>query len=79
MGINDLGPLPTEHPRSRLCRDAEQDVLAALHAAISTYKLTPLEQMRLVNKVSSDFIGGVLKYAIRRERHGDTDKPGDIE
>lgn len=76
---DELWPLPKMHERSIVCRKAEQELLTSVHAVITKYSLTTAEQLQLVNMVAHDFIAGVLKFAIRVERHGDVDKPGDIE
>jgi hypothetical protein len=64
----DLGPFPTIHPREFIVDQTERAVLEA------TKDLTPAEVLRIF----ADRVARIAKYAIRQERHGDTDTPGGI-
>lgn len=64
------------HSRSTMVEDAEQKIRTAMHEATSELTLT--ERLQVVHRVASDYIAGILKYSIRQERHGDTEKPGDL-
>lgn len=77
--MSNLGPLPRQHPREQACNEAERDIELAIATALLSHALTEAEGLRVVNAVASRHIGGVAKYAIRQERHGDADKPGGLE
>jgi hypothetical protein len=66
--------MPAIHPRVKLVREAQIKLSGAISEAIR--ELTVAESLQVINGVMSDRIGTILKYEIRRERHGDTDKPG---
>jgi hypothetical protein len=78
----ELGPLPTIHPRETVCRQAQEE----LFQTITTWRrkwgddagLTPTERLSIIQHVLNDEVGSALKYAIRVERHGDANKPGGI-
>jgi hypothetical protein len=78
---HDLGPLPRIHPRETKCHEAEIE----LSEAISTWRkkwgdeLTATESASILYHELSSRMRSMFKYAIRRERHGDTDKPGGLE
>jgi hypothetical protein len=68
------------HPRVQVVNRAERE----LRDAVSNWsrgeaatELTLLEYLQVVNRVLHDDVAGTLKYEIREERHGDTDRPGD--
>ena len=69
--------MPKIHPR-------EHPVLAAtseLRSLVAKWMgknpdLTTFELLQVVNGVLYSEMSGILKYAIREERHGDTNKPG---
>ena len=63
------------HPRSEIVDAAEQSLRLAMIEA--TTDLTTAETIRVVTAVLSDKLLGIAKYAIREERHGDPNKPGD--
>ncbi len=72
------GPLPMEHHRTRQTRKAEvilRDAIIELHKL----DLTTAEFLQVINRVMSESMATSLKYAIRYERHGDGDTPGDCE
>ncbi len=52
---------------------------SALVDIVKKYDLTEAEALRLVVSEFSAWIGLVAKYAIREERHGNTDTPGCLE
>lgn len=74
-----LGPLPKEHERAPLVRKAENDLTMQWSKTMQKYDLTVGERLRVLSNVLSNLIGSVAKYAIRHERHGSGDKPGDLE
>ncbi len=76
--MDSLGPLPTLHPREKNVRDAETDIRLAIHEAIKKHDLTTGEILRVVTACLSDEIGSIAKFAIRRERHRSTKKPGGV-
>lgn len=62
------------HPRHTIVRMASHDVEAALWEAIRKHDLTYVETLQVLNSAT----GGVLRYALRDERHpDDPDKAGD--
>ncbi len=79
MSDNHLGQLPRIHPRETNCNKARSDITSAILKAVETYELTEAEQLRVVNAACSEWIGGIAKYAIRQERHGNTETPGGWE
>lgn len=62
------------HPREKIVNAAEAAVRLAIASA--TRELTTAETLRVVCSILSSEIGGIAKYSIREERHGDVDKPG---
>lgn len=69
-------PLPQIHPREEKVRIAEIEIKKAIFEAFERHDLTSAEQLRILSLVLSSEIGGIAKYAIRIERHGDADKAG---
>jgi len=69
------GKLPKIHPRSELVRKAELKIQEAFLK--ETEGLTTGEVLRVCASVFGSQVGTIAKYAIRRERHGDADRPGD--
>lgn len=65
------------HPRAVIVEARKRALLLAVIDA--TADLTSAESLQLVTSVMSDHILGIAKYAIREERHGDQNKPGDVE
>lgn len=78
MSKEDLGPLPRIHSRERRCLDADLELSRAITEIATKHELTTVEELRLVNSTLSNHIGGILKFALRKERHGNTDKPGGL-
>ena len=68
--------LPRIHPREQPCQRARLEIEQAIADAVKKHNLTTAEQLRIVNAVCSDWIGGVAKWAIRYDRHDRGDKPG---
>jgi hypothetical protein len=69
--------MPKQHPREVLVQEAELNLREAILKV--TKDLTEAESLRVVNSVMSSHIGSVAKYAIREERHGNTETPGGWE
>lgn len=67
------------HQRESLVRDVKNKLSQAFLDTFKGAELTNAEELKIVNEVSSDWIGSILKYQIREERHGDTDTPGGLE
>lgn len=76
MSTDDLGPLPRIHPRRQQCVQARLDIEKAILEITQKHELTEAESLMAINGACSGQIGHIIKYAIRRERHGDEDKPG---
>lgn len=64
------------HPREALVREAENKIRLVYVEALKG--LTTCEAISVVNHMAFTEIGGMMKFAIREERHGDTDKPGGL-
>ena len=67
------------HQRETLVREVKNRLSQAFLDTFRGVKLTNAEELKIVNEVSSDWIGSILKYQIRDERHGNTDTPGGLE
>jgi hypothetical protein len=77
--VDELGPLPTIHPREELVRKAEAQLREAI-SGVYKLELTTGELLRAVNNVLSGEIAAIAKHSIRHERHPDEpDKPGGLE
>ena len=66
------------HPRERLIDEAEAHLEEALRH-LRSMDLTHDEFISVVTQIMSRAILSTTKYAIRRERHGNTDQPGGLE
>jgi hypothetical protein len=66
------------HPREATVRSAENELREEIHRVIEKHELTEAEALRMVNAVCSGWIGWVARYAVRQERHGNTDTPGGL-
>ena len=69
------------HPRESIVTDVElklRDAVNEWMRSDEVGELTSLEYIRVVNTVVGGLIAGAVKYGIREERHGDTDKPGGL-
>lgn len=62
------------HQRETLVNKAHVKIKEAI--VEHTRGLTEAEILRVIAAVLADEIGGIAKYQIRMERHGDPDKPG---
>ena len=71
--MEDLGPLPTLHERFRLVQIAKGDLEAFLCDWVKKHDITHIEEARLLSQALDD----ILRYALRQERHGTTEKKGD--
>lgn len=71
--------MPKIHPRELVCNKARTDLDEAVAGALEKHELTEAEELRVLNEVFHRYIGSIAKYAIRRERHGNEDKPGGLE
>jgi hypothetical protein len=67
------------HPREQRVREAQNDVSTYLSLVKRENELTEAEMLRVVNNVCHEWVGGVAKYWIREERHGNSDTPGGLE
>lgn len=67
------------HPRTLVCQRAEAQLLESICVIVNRHNLTDAEQLRVVSSALSASIGGMAKFMIREERHGDLDKQGDTE
>ena len=72
-----LDDLPRIHPREKIVDEAEQKLRAVVFELIQS-ELTQGEFLKVLGNVMDGEIRSIAKYAIRRERHGDEDKPGGI-
>lgn len=67
------------HRREQAVHAAEHELTRFILDLVKKHELTEGEQLRVVNAAASSYIGGMAKYMIRDERHGDPSKPGGIE
>lgn len=66
------------HPRERIVRKAENELIAAIHGWLKKNDLTTIEELAVINHVLGNTIAGTLKMALRQERHGNTDDPAGV-
>ncbi len=66
------------HPREERCRAAEGAINEALWCAVDKYALTDAERLRVVTAALAGYLSGMAKYAIREERHGNSNTPGGL-
>ena len=66
----------TEHERCEVVR-AEQQKLSLCLRNIRC-ALTEYEFLKVIGAELGDWLAGIGKYGIRRERHGDENTPGDL-
>lgn len=67
------------HQRETLVREVKNKLSKAFLDTFKDAELTNAEELKIVVEVSSDWIGSILKYQIRDERHGNSDTPGGLE
>lgn len=67
------------HPRERVVRQAQLDLMEALNDWQRDHELTDAEYVSLVANELGSRIGSLTRMQIRTERHGTTDKPGGLE
>jgi hypothetical protein len=67
------------HPREEQVRAAVTALRSAVSYIWKSQALTDAEMLSVVTTVLSEQVLSYAKYAIRYERHGDTDKPGGLE
>lgn len=68
------------HPREQLVREAVSALKSMLIKWCQKHgkELTFAEEVSIVSRVMGDWLRISAKYAIRKERHGDTNKPGEL-
>jgi len=68
------------HEREKMVRQAEIDLSEKMLDWMREWssKLTEGEELKVVQKELNRFVASTAKYMIRRERHGDEDKPGGL-
>lgn len=71
--------MPKLHERERIYSAAKTDLNEQVLNVLDRHDLTETETIKLMNDVCSSFISSCAKYMIRRERHGDEEKPGGFE
>lgn len=62
-----------QHPRTLIVATAKAAMAHAVYVVAERYKLTNIETLQCLGESAS----GVLKYALRVERHGDSEYPAD--
>lgn len=68
------------HPREVIVTEAEIDLRTAISEWAKKHpELTSAEYFKVLLGVSNDNAQSLLKYEIRSERHGNTNKPGGLE
>ena len=65
------------HPRTIICRKAEQDLFSTILAIKDRHGLTDAEDLAIVSKVAADHVGFFAKMRLRYERHGNYETPAD--
>ena len=65
------------HPRALLVNKTEADVASAIADILGEADLTIMEEVQVIGRVMDSLLHGITKYAIRKERHGNTKTPGD--
>lgn len=58
--------------------EAADELMKATADLVKKYELTEAEQIRVVVAACQNWLGSIAKYAIREERHGNTDTPGGL-
>lgn len=68
------------HEREKTVRQAKRVLSEKLLEWMQEYaeKLTFAEELRVVGGELGDYISRMAKYQIRRDRHGDDNKPGGL-
>jgi len=79
MGDKVRSTMPKLHEREALVRAAERVLRGALIEIATKHELTQMEYIQLCQNVLGGEILTTCKYAIRMERHGNTDTPGGFE
>ena len=79
--MDSLGPLPELHEREGIVRSAEASLMECLLEWQKEWgtKVTTAEYLSVMQRAFSKSMATCLKYVIRKERHGTTDKPGGVE
>lgn len=75
----DQVTLPRIHRREKLVTEASGKLREAIYDLGLENTLTMAEHLQVLTSVFNETVLGVLKYAIRKERHGNIDKPGGWE
>lgn len=63
------------HKREKITNEANLEYTQFIIKFLEKYDLTTIEYLQILNKE----ISTSLKYALRIERHGDTNKPSGLE
>jgi hypothetical protein len=71
--IKELGPLPKLHERFRPVQIAKVELGTLLSEWAKKHDLTLIEEAKLLSEAVDD----ALRYALREERHGTTEKRAD--
>ena len=71
--VKNLGPLPKLHERFQQVQLAKGELGGLLCDWANKHDLTYIEEAKLLAQAIDD----VLRYALREERHGTTDKRAD--
>jgi hypothetical protein len=74
--MHDLGPLPRQHPRTLMVKQAGRELSDCVLRLLQQYDLTYTEILQLLNEEQAR----LLKSALRAERHPqDPGEPADLE
>ena len=71
--------MPRQHPRESLVSTARSDLSGTIARWQADHDLTEAETTAILVEQLAGAVGGIAKYQIRFERHGDYDKPGGWE
>jgi hypothetical protein len=74
-----LNDLPETHERAKITMEAQLKLELAYVRIAEEYGLTTGERLRVLSNALHIGLSNIAKYAIRHERHGSGDKPGDLE
>ena len=67
------------HARTIIVNNAKIELTKCWLDLFQKHELTTAEMLSVLSQFSHEQIGGIAKFAIREERHGNTDEPGDVE
>lgn len=73
--MSHLDDFPRIHPRERVTQQAKSKFTKFMMALDDEFDLTAVETLQMLNS----YMSTELKYALRVERHGDSNKAAGLE